>query len=72
MSLTEGTLPHTQIFFLPDFSIGNLLNIINSGFSVTEKLSNEDINEITETSQLLSIDIKELYNDEKVPHSGET
>ena len=56
----------SQIIFLPDVStlpIRNLLNIINSGFSVTEKISNEDIKEITETSQLLSIDITELCND---------
>ena len=51
--------------FLPNFSalpIRALLNIINSGFTVTEKLSNEDIKEITETAQLLSIDIKEMSN----------
>ena len=35
-------------------------------FFVTEKISNEDIKDITETAQLLSIDIKELCNDENV------
>ena len=52
-----------QIIFLPGVSISsirNLLNIINSGFSVSEKISNEDIKEITETALLLSIDINEL------------
>lgn len=59
-----------QIIFLPDvstLSIRNLHNIINSGFSVTEKLSNEDIKEITDTAQLLSMDIKEFCYDENVP-----
>ena len=64
------SLDTTQIIYLPDFStfsIRNLLNIINSGFSVTEGESNEDIKEITETAQLLSIDITELCKDENVP-----
>ena len=40
--------------------------MITNGFVVTEKLSGEAINEITETAQLLSVDIKELCNDENV------
>ena len=42
--------------------------MINNGFAVTEKISNEDINEITETAQLLSIEMKELYHDKSVPN----
>ena len=59
-----------QIIFLPDVSalaFRNLHNIIDSGFTVTEKLSNEDIKEITVTAQLLSIDITEFFYDENVP-----
>ena len=69
-NLLSTSLDTPQIIFLADFStssIRNLLNIINSGFSVTEKISNEDIKEITEPAQLLSIDITELCNDEYVP-----
>ena len=60
-----------QIIFLPDvstLSIRNLQNIINSGFSITEELSNEDIKEITHTAQLLSIDITEFCYDDNVPN----
>ena len=67
--LLSSTMDTFQIIFLPDFSllpIRNLLNIINSGFSVTEKIYNEDIKEIKETAQLLSIDITELFSDESV------
>ena len=56
----------SQNICLPDFStfsIQNLINIIDSGFAITEKLSNEDIKEITEIAQLLSIDITELCRD---------
>ena len=69
-NLLTSTCDTSQIIFFPDsstLSIRNLLNIINSGFSVTEKISNEDITEITETALLLSIDIKELRNDENIP-----
>ena len=54
----------SQIILLPDISalsIRNLLNIVNCGFTVTEKISNENIKEITETAHLLSIDITELF-----------
>ena len=62
-----------QIIFLPDvstLSIRNLYKIINknnninNGFAVTDKLSNEDIKKITDTAQLLSMDIKEFCYDE--------
>ena len=69
-NLLSSPLNTFQIIFLPDvstLSIRNLQNIINSGFSVTEKLSYEDIKEITETAQLLSIDITEFCYDEIVP-----
>ena len=54
-----------QIIFLPDVSTLSIRNLhkiinknnnINNGFGVTDKLSNEDIKEIKETAQLLSID----------------
>ena len=41
--------------------------IINSVFSVTDKLSNEDVKEIIVTAQSLSIDITEFCCDENVP-----
>ena len=57
-------------FFLPEcstFSIKYLLNIITNGFAVTEKLSNEYVNEIIETAQVLSIEMRELCQDVTVP-----
>ena len=69
-NLLSIALDTFQTIFLPgcsSLSISNVLNIINSGFSVTEKISNEDIREITETAKLLSIDITGLVNDENVP-----
>ena len=69
--LLSSPFDTVQIIFLPDvstLSIRNLHNIINSGFSVTEKLSNEDIIEITETAQLLSIDIREFCYHENLPN----
>ena len=68
-NLLSSPLDTFSTIFLPDVStlaIRNLHNIINSGFSVTEKLSNEDIKEITETAQLLSIDITEFCYDENL------
>ena len=65
-----------QIIFLPDVSTLSMRNLhkiinknnnINNGFGVTDKLSNEDIKEITDTAQLLSMDIKEFCYDENVP-----
>ena len=65
-----------QIIFLPDVSTLSIRNLhkiinknnnINNGFAVTDKLSNEDIKEITDTAQLLSMDIKEFCYDENVP-----
>ena len=69
-NLLSSPLDTFQIIFLPDVStlaIRNVHNILNSGFSVTEKLSNEDIKEITETAQLLSIDITEFCYGENLP-----
>ena len=43
--------------------------MITNGFVVTEKLSGEAINEITETAQLLSIEIGELNHDKTVSSS---
>ena len=54
------------------FAIKYLLNMITNGFVVTEKLSKEAINEITETAQLLSIEIGELNHDKTVPSSVKT
>ena len=48
------------------FSIKYLLIVINNGFVITEKLSNEDTNEILETAQVLSIEMRELYHDKTV------
>ena len=42
------------------FAIQYLLIMITNGFTITEKLSDEAINQIRETAQLLSIDIGEL------------
>ena len=65
-----------QIIFLPDVSTLSMRNLhkiinknnnINNGFGVTDKLSNEDIKEITDTAQLLSMVIKEFCYDESVP-----
>ena len=46
--------------------------MINNGFVITEKLSNEDINEIIETAQLLSIEMGQLCHDKTIPTSVET
>ena len=46
--------------------------MINNGFVVTEKLSHEEIIEITETAQLMSIKMGELYHDKTVPSSVKT
>ena len=74
LSIFCPTLTHllstSSTFFLPEcstFSIKYLLNIITNGFAVTEKLSNEDVNEIIETAQVLSIEMRELYHDKTVP-----
>ena len=49
------------------FSIKYLFNIIENGFAVTEKLSYQDINEITDTAKLLTIEMRELYHDKTTP-----
>ena len=46
--------------------------MINNGFVGTEKLSNEDINEIMETAQIMSIEIGELCHEKTVPSSVKT
>ena len=74
-NLLSSPLDNFHIIFLPDVStlaIRNLHNIISCGFSVTEELSKEDIKEITEAAQLLSIDITEFYYDENVVPSLRT
>ena len=72
LSLFCPTIRHllsaSSILLLPEcsiFSIKYLLNVINNGFAVAEKLSNEDIKEITQTAKLMSIEMKELYHDKK-------
>ena len=52
------------------FSVKYVLNMINIGFVVTQKLSNEDINEIIETAQLLSIEMGELRHDNSYGNSN--
>ena len=42
--------------------------MMTHGFVITEKLSNEDINEIIETAQVLLIEMRELYHDKNVPN----
>ena len=54
------------------FSIKYLLDMITHGFVVTEKISHEEIIEITEAAQLLSIKMGELYHDKIVPSSVRT
>ena len=75
LSLFCPTLTHllstSSTLLLPEcstFSIKYLLNVINNGFVITEKLSNEDTNEIVETAQVLSIEMRELYHDKTVPN----
>ena len=66
----SNTLDTSHIIFLPDIStlsIRNLLDILDCGFTVTEKISNEDIKEITETAHLFSIAITDLFKEENVP-----
>ena len=46
--------------------------MITNGFTITEKLSDEAINQIRETAQLLSIDIGELKHGKTVPSSVNT
>ena len=41
--------------------------MISDGFVRTEKLSKEDIKEITKTAELLSIEMTELYHEKSVP-----
>ena len=57
-------LSASSTLLLPEcstFSIKYLLNMLNDGFAVTEKLSNEDINEIIATAQVLLIEMTGLY-----------
>ena len=54
------------------FAIQYLLIMITNGFTITEKLSDEAINQIRETAQLLSIDIGELKHGKTVPSSVNT
>ena len=62
-SLLSVLCCNSPTILFPDcstFSIKYLLNIITAGVTVTDRMSVEDVNEITETAQLLSIDMKEL------------
>ena len=77
LSLFSSTLRHllstSSTLLFPECStlaIKYVLNMITNGFVVTQKLSNEDINEITETGQLLSIEIKQLSHYKTVPNSA--
>ena len=79
LSLFCPTIRHllsaSSILLLPEcsiFSIKYLLNVINNGFAVAEKLSNEDINEIIETAKVLTIQMNDLYHDETVPNIPES
>lgn len=76
LSVFSPTLRHllstSSYFFLPEcstFSLKCLLNMIANGFAVTapQKLSNANINEVIETAQLLSIEMRHFYHDETVP-----
>ena len=65
LSIFSPTMRHllstSSTLILPEystFSIKYLLNMINNGFAVTEKLSNEDISEIIETAKVLLIEIR--------------
>ena len=57
---------------LSTFAIQYLLIMITNGFTITEKLSDEAINQIRETAQLLSIDIGELKHGKTVRSSVNT
>ena len=51
----------TPTLLFPECSTFSLVvNIISTGYTFTNGISDEDIKEISETSQLLAIDIKEL------------
>ena len=68
-------LSTSSTLLLPEcstFSIKYLLNMIEYGFAVTEELSSDDIDQITSTAQLLSIEMRELHHDETVPSSVKT
>ena len=70
--ILRSALSNSSTLLLPDcssLSIRYLLNIINTGFSVTEKLSNGHVIEIIRTAKLLSIEIKLLYHDENITPS---
>ena len=50
---------------LPDcstFSLQHLVNIITTGYTVTEGMSSKEMNEITEAGQLLSVELKNLQH----------
>ena len=75
LSMFCPTLGHllsaSSTLFLPEcstFSIKYLLDMINNGFAVTEKLSNEGTNDIIETAQVLSIEMRTLHYDKTLPN----
>ena len=50
---------------LPDcstFSLQHLVNIITTGYTVTEGMSTEEMNEITEAAKVLSVHMKDLQH----------
>ena len=74
LSLFSPTLRHllstASTLLLPEcstISIKYLLNMINNGFAVTEKLSREDMNAINETAKLMFIEMREIYHDKTAP-----
>ena len=73
LSLFSSTLRHllstSSTLIFPEcstLSIKYLLNLINNGFVVTEKLSAKNINEISKTAKLLSIEKLVLCQDETI------
>ena len=79
LSLFSPNLRHllstSSTVLLPECSTSSikyLLNIVNHGFAVTDRISNKDIKEVTETALLLSLDLGELYHDKTVPCFVET
>ena len=79
LSLFSSTLRHllstSSTLIFPEcstLSIKYLLNVINNGFVVTEKLSVKDINEISKTAKLLSIEKLVLCQDETIPSFAKT
>ena len=59
-ALSNTCVSPTLLF--PDcstLSLQHLINIITTGYTVTEGMSSEELNEIIEAAQLLSVDMKD-------------